>query len=644
MQKSAAYDWLMKFTDGDDLKFDDCFEGYKQLYSALEEYPELSNYTLAAVRDSLKYSGFCPDTAPMAMRLFCKAAEHVKDEKLTSEFDKISEQKPDFAARCVPDLLKTHAYMVQYFFDTTMEHSKDCGPNGGYVFGVAALAAIRSAEQGADKMVDTATKSEDIGASIYSNIDKIYEKHFELGGQLLDILEERLTPKKQGDFYKNLAYMAVSNPTIDENTVYVDDSRPIDSTIPERCIELMEKHVDDKDQDHSALSALYKSAGQMRDIFPEYEERLTKVIKKGLEHPKNNKISQKVAYRVLGDYEKLCSKVSVHKRTIKSDENPYGFENVSDVDNEKPCVLALGGDGVRFEKELNGYLGEIYRLMEKHDLQDKVNIYGVIYDFGEYMDVNWARTKLMQEHHRNVRDKELNAETKDPKYIKDIFDDFIEPRLSNSGRRFSAKKAAKNIRKLQIFAHCHGAYTALKLEEMMQKRMAELGYDKESREFVQKQLLIVTQSPYCPLGCSKSTMVSFASARDFETSHHNNFELALDAVRREEKIPLSYFPDDRGNLFLADNMGKGCDEHNFWGFRVSPMNSEDGAKLVEMEGNVLVNGVKNAVEGKKELGDVKELIADDECFETVKANGTKLYNKMYAIAMAVAKYRAEHEQ
>ncbi len=644
MQKSKAYDWLTKFTDGIDLNFDDCFEGYKQLDSVADEYPELSGYILTAIRESLKCSGFCADTSPLAGRVFCKAAEHVENADLVAEYNKILDQNAKFAMRCVPDLLKIHPEMAKYFFDKTIEYSKNCDANGAYVFGMAALNAIKTADAEVALMLSRAAENEKIGDTIYSHADEIYDKHFELGDQLLEMLEKKLTLKRQSDFYKNLAFMAVCNPKIDEDTVYVDDSRPIDDKMAERCLVLMEKHVTDEGQDHSSLSALYKSAGHMREAFPEYEERLTAVIKKGLEQPGNNKISQKVAYRVLGDYEKLCSKVSVHKRTAKSDDNPYGFENVSEVDNEKPCVLALGGDGVRYEKELNGYLGEVYRLMEKHNLQDKVNIYGVIYDFGEYMDVNWARTKMMHEYHRNVRDKELNSETKDPKYIKDIFNDFIEPRLCREGKRFSAKKAAKNIRKLQIFAHCHGAYTALKLEEMMQKRMEELGYSAESRKYVQKQLLIVTQSPYCPLGCSKSTMISFASARDFETSHHNNFELALDAIRREEKIPLSYFPDNKGNLFLADNMGKGCDEHNFWGFRVSPMNSEDGARLVEMEGNVLVNGVKNALKGREDLGGVKDLIGNDQWFSEAETNGKKLYSKMYALAMALAKYRAEHEQ
>ena len=119
MQKSKAYDWLTKFIDGIDLNFDDCFEGYKQLDSVADEYPELSGYILTAIRGSLKCSGFCADTSPLAGRVFCKAAEHVENADLVAEYNKILDQNAKFAMRCVPDLLKIHPEMAKYFFDKT---------------------------------------------------------------------------------------------------------------------------------------------------------------------------------------------------------------------------------------------------------------------------------------------------------------------------------------------------------------------------------------------------------------------------------------------------------------------------------------------------------------------------------------------
>ena len=75
---------------------------------------------------------------------------------------------------------------------------------------------------------------------------------------------------------------------------------------------------------------------------------------------------------------------------------------------------------------------------------------------------------------------ELSPETTDPKYVGEIFDKFLLPRISTDRgrRRLSADEAALRVRRLNIVAHCHGAYTALRLEEMMQEKMKELAREE----------------------------------------------------------------------------------------------------------------------------------------------------------------------
>ncbi len=648
MKKSEAYDWLSIFANENDLTFEDCYYGYQNFDKALDEYPDLSRYVLSAVRSSLRAKGFNSDTMPGAVKCFCKAAKNVEEHKLKEEYEQALSFNDVFAMRCIPGLLETYPELANYFFDKILENIERCDANHMHVYGTAAVKSILVTNNNVDGMLKRAMDNEKINKTIYENAYEIYNVHPELEQMLMTFLKSNLTSKNYNHFYQNLAYMGICNLGADENTVYIDDSRPIDETMPEKCLVLMEEHVTDESQNCNALAELYRSAGRMLKIFPKYEMRIKALINKGLEHPNNSKISQKVAYETLGEHEKLRSKITVYKRRETSDECPYGIERVEKLDSHKPRVLVLGGDAVRYERQLNGYLGEIYRLMEAHGLQDQVNIYGVVYDFGEYMDVNWSRTKMMHDYHRDVGDKELNEETKDPKYIKDIFNDFIEPCLCDNGQRFSDKQAVENIRKLQIFAHCHGAYTALKLEEMMQARMEELKYSAESREYIQKQLLIVSQSPYCPLGVSKSTMISFASAWDMEIDHCNLFEKSMRSIIEAENIPLCYFPDERGNLFLTDRMGYGCDDHNFFGFVPSSMHSEDASKMLVMEGNALINGVKNALESTGELGTVKDLVSGEgqeaQWFDEAYENGIKLYNKMYAIAMGVAKYRSDHKK
>jgi hypothetical protein len=45
---------------------------------------------------------------------------------------------------------------------------------------------------------------------------------------------------------------------------------------------------------------------------------------------------------------------------------------------------------------------------------------------------------------------------------------------------------------------------------------------------------------------NKARHSSFFSAKDEETSHYNYFEDAIKAIKKSEKIPLSYFPGKRG--------------------------------------------------------------------------------------------------
>lgn len=79
-----------------------------------------------------------------------------------------------------------------------------------------------------------------------------------------------------------------------------------------------------------------------------------------------------------------------------------------------------------------------------------------------------------------------------PQYVDSLFEKAILPRISslNGKEKLSVEEACKRIRKLNIVAHCHGAYVALKLEEKMQAKMNELGYSNEERKQIQSQMLV----------------------------------------------------------------------------------------------------------------------------------------------------------
>ena len=373
------------------------------------------------------------------------------------------------------------------------------------------------------------------------------------------------------------------------------------------------------------------------EVYPDKEERGRRIIEKGVENPKNSRGSAKTGYRFLERFDKLTSNIIWGKKIQKSDKNKFGWIPNCSVDFEKPCVLCLCGDGAKDEKAASGYASSVYNLLYRNDMENDANVYAVAYDFGDFMKPNIARTVQMIEKKHMSRPESFRYpptfDDKNPNYINEIFNKFILPRISkdNGKTRLSTEEAKENIRKMTIFAHCHGAYTALKLEDLTQYKMQELGYHPKEATEIQKQLLVVTQSPYCPLGVSKSTMVSFASADDDEVSHHNHFQKALQKINRMHPIKLSYFPEEKGNLILVGKMGESFDNHNFWGFEPLPRMEDDVKLFMIMEGNAVVEGVKRSCENR-DIPSVQKLIAPGErmalLFQKMEENGKNVYSEI----------------
>ena len=122
--------------------------------------------------------------------------------------------------------------------------------------------------------------------------------------------------------------------------------------------------------------------------------------------------------------------------------------------------------------------------------------------------------------------KEQREEILNPCYIKDIFEQAFLPRISRNGgkERLPAEQAARNIRRLNIVAHCHGAYVALRLEQMMLQKMAEQGYLPAERKKVVRQLMVLNYAPDCPVRMAESLFVSIESAADEHNKYQTRFK------------------------------------------------------------------------------------------------------------------------
>lgn len=358
----------------------------------------------------------------------------------------------------------------------------------------------------------------------------------------------------------------------------------------------------------------------------------------------------------------MTSGISIGQRTAKTKENPLGWKIVDEIPFSETCVVYFGGDGADTDQAANGYAKVIEgEILPALDLQ--IPVYSIRYNF-DTLNKNLSR-KILAVKHRAERDsakrkeylEEAGEEERNPHYIDELYQKIIAPRLTETDGKtpLSAEKAACNLRKITFIAHCHGAYTALKLEQKMQKEMLNLGYTAEESRLVQSQMLVIAHTPACPLGISRSQFVSFMSAIDDSPANtpNNNFWGYIRHRNREERIRWNkediaqkkgekpiiaerwfklqpcYFPPKQGNLFLIKRKYEYIDpeltycqinpaEHNNISYR-DMSQTKDGRLLMYFSRNVILNGIRNALqqkEGFTPLPPLEELIQSPENIDT----------------------------
>lgn len=379
------------------------------------------------------------------------------------------------------------------------------------------------------------------------------------------------------------------------------------------------------------------------------------------------------------------SSVEIGKRVPKTEENPYGYEKVVAIPKDEVCVVCLGGDGATTDKAANGY-AKIIQNEILESLNNDVSVYSITYNFGQHRkelarkitDIKY-RTEVLRS--KADIDKTLSKATEEehnPKYIEELFERVILPRITlhNGKGILSVEEACKRIRKLNIVAHCHGAYVALKLEEKMQATMKELGYNEEAREAIQSQMLIVAQAPACPLRVSKSQFISFRSVYDSDIPLKNNiFDRYVELRKAEERrrfyaerqkdgegiennrwfdFKPCFFSGKQGNLFMIKQKYEwdkdegpylvNSNEHNYVGFSDRTQTNE-GRLLAHFAKTILRNGIKNSLQQGTEyipLPPIDELILSEDVsmhpkevknFEEMKKNGKNFRNEACQIAL-----------
>ena len=387
------------------------------------------------------------------------------------------------------------------------------------------------------------------------------------------------------------------------------------------------------------------------------------------------------------------SSIEIGKRTDKTEDNPYGYVKVDSIPKDEVCVLYIGGGGTTTDKAANGY-AKIIKNEILDEISAEIPVYSVKYSFDGH-NRSLARQIANIKHRTEVLrsnadiEKTLSKATDEeynPKYVDELFEKVILPRITlrNGKGKLSVDEACKRIRKLNIVAHCHGAYTTLKLEEKMQAAMKELGYSERDRKKIQSQLLVIAQAPACPLGISKSEFISFKSVYDGNIPLKNNFFDRYIEIRKREEgrrfdaeesknkegiennrwfdLKPCFFAKKQGNLFLIKqkyDWYEDCgpflineEEHNNVHFK-DKNQTKDGRLMAYYAKTILQNGIENSLQQDGEfvpLPPIEDLILsgnperqekEQSMFEQMKQNGKDLRK---AIFLAAAQYHTQAQR
>ena len=326
------------------------------------------------------------------------------------------------------------------------------------------------------------------------------------------------------------------------------------------------------------------------------------------------------------------------ERCPASEEAPYRIKPCSPIAPDENCVLILAGTGGR-NVNLRGYNS----ILKKTDNFVKQNIDSsivpvrtcvAICDFGKrhldniarkgaYFEAWWPQHIAALKH--DIPENCIE-ETFNPLYIKDIFDNTILPRItaSDGNNRLPLRQARENIRHLNIVAHCHGAYVAVQLEKLMDKKMNELGYSPEEQLKIKSQLLVLAYNPDCPKYLSKFRFISIESSQDRHNEYHGYLRewllmspkdfgvcflpkiygqtlmcAQVDKYGIEGNPPREIEPIDGDKWFkqihgIETAKEKTLGEHDFLGFEPVKNMSKGALKLQYFANNILKNAIKNS--------------------------------------------------
>jgi hypothetical protein len=317
----------------------------------------------------------------------------------------------------------------------------------------------------------------------------------------------------------------------------------------------------------------------------------------------------------------------IAKRVPKDATNKFGIIDTNAIPIDEPCIVIIGGGKSVTQRHANYYASIINKLFKIYGV-DGVGIYSAYKSYAE-QDRNGTRVKIFRMAQSLVK-RHFDI-TDDTEYFRDLYNQIILPRIvAADGTRFSPDVAMKNMRRVMLFTHCHGAAIVRVFQELMYTDMVKYGYDKKTIAQIMRQLLVIQHAPIAPLIRDMFNTVSFMSADDPYTDVNYRNKFVEYVASNPADMEPSYF--QLGNLFAAPaftnkNMSF---EHQIVG--LVPTEEQEiltpyGKIIMSAERNAIINGAR-AVQNAAPTPGVRELVApaspNDEIkpdFDELKQNG-----------------------
>lgn len=309
----------------------------------------------------------------------------------------------------------------------------------------------------------------------------------------------------------------------------------------------------------------------------------------------------------------------------------------NDINIEQPTFIIFGGGKTDNYKAIEIYAHIFDRFFRQNNLQNKqIKHLIALYEYKYTMfDKDDAYLYLFYKHNKkvekNFNPNKLNEETKNPNYIRELFDKIFLPRITQKdGTRLPINIACSNLRKITLFCHCHGSFVFAKTEDLLIEKMLSLGYTQKEIDTILAELVVIVYAPFMPIDKHKATIISFCSINDNVLKLLNYFKDAIKYLNSKNKIENCFFDGNLGNIFISQDFNKkDLDEH--WLIKFNPKTLKPNGRIVS---KLLQEALKNALLrsiNNKSITNVFDLIKNEhlkKILKEAKLRGFLVYKQM----------------